>query len=74
MLKQIEFPADLFELPRKNGELAPFAGDGAFLLVAYGLSFMGGDVPPVETPDEMPEYEPPRMPRRSIDQDEYYPK
>ena len=76
LCKQNEFPIDLFEMPRKAGELAlaPFAGDGAFLLVAYGLSFMRGDVPPVETPDEMPAYEPPRAPKRSIDQDEYYPK
>jgi len=73
-LKQKEFPNDLFELPRRPGELAPFGGDGAFLLVAYGLSFIGAEVPPVENPNEMPPYEPERAPRRSIDQDEYYPK
>ena len=72
--KPNEYPEDLFELPSRGvGNLTAFRGDSAFLLVAYGLSFMGADVPPAETPEQVPDYQPPRS-RRSIDQDEYYPK
>jgi hypothetical protein len=76
-------PTDLFEMPVRSKarnwfgaaeELKRFTGDSAFLLVAYGLSYMGGDVPSSDTPDQVDAYSPPRMPRRSIDQDEYYPK
>ena len=70
-----DVPSDIYELPEgRQGSLVSFKGDGTFLLVAYGLSFMGGDVPPCEAPDQMPNYAPPRNPTRSIDQDEYYPK
>ncbi len=45
-----------------------------FLLVTYGLSFLGTDVPEVDNPSNIPPLifqQPPRMP---IDQEEYYPK
>jgi hypothetical protein len=69
-----EFPNDLYELfSDRSGEYRRFDGDGGFLLVAYGLSFLRGDVPPVVVPDQVTPYEPPRH-VKSIDQDDYYPK
>ena len=66
-------PVDLFDWP-KNGTLSPFRGDATFLLVAYGLSFLGADVPEVDNPSEMPPMRIQQHPRAPIDQDEYYPK
>lgn len=67
-------PTDLYELPvRPRARPTPFPDDGTFLLVAYGLSFLKGDVPVAESPDEVEPFEPPRWVVR-IDQDEFYPK
>jgi len=69
------FPDDLFELPRERGaRLQRFQEDAAFLLVAYGLSFLGADVPRVDRPSEVPPFTISRTARPPVDQDEYYPK
>jgi hypothetical protein len=69
-IRDAGFPADLCEWP----SLKPFQEDAAFLLVAYGLSYLGTDVPEVETPSEIPPMRIPMRVRAPIDQDEYYPK
>lgn len=66
-------PDDLYEWP-ENGRLSQLREDGTFLLVAYGLSYLGADVPEVDNPGEMPPLVIPRDPRTPVDQDEYYPK
>jgi len=69
-IRDAGFPADLFEWP----SLKRFQEDAAFLLVAYGLSYLGTDVPEVETPSQIPPMRIPMRVRAPIDQDEYYPK
>lgn len=73
MIVANEYPPDLYEIGAR-GSREPFADDPNFMLVAYGLSFMGTDVPPAEAPEEGAVFSPPERPRRSIDQDEFYPK
>lgn len=68
-----EYPPDLYEIGAR-GSREPFRDDPNFMLVAYGLSFMGTDVPPADAPEEGAVFSPPQRPRRSIDQDEFYPK
>lgn len=68
-----EYPPDLYEIGAR-GSRELFSDDPNFMLVAYGLSFMGTDVPPADAPEEGAEFAPPHRPRRSIDQDEFYPK
>ena len=46
------FPDDLYDWP-DNGQLQPFREDAAFLLVAYGLSYLGADVPIVDEPSKI---------------------
>jgi hypothetical protein len=67
------FPEDLYEWP-SGTQLSLFKEDAAFLLVAYGLSYLATDVPEVDNPADMPPFVIPRHPRPPIDQDEYYPK
>jgi hypothetical protein len=67
------FPGDLYDWPER-GRLVPFREDATFLLVAYGLSYLGTDVPEVDSPSEMPPLVIPKHPRAPVDQDEYYPK
>ena len=67
------FPDDLYDWPEK-GQMIPFREDATFLLVAYGLSYLGTDVPEVDNPSEMPPLVIQQHPRTPIDQDEYYPK
>ena len=67
------FPEDLYDWP-ETGRLIPFREDATFLLVAYGLSYLGTDVPEVDNPSEMPPLVISPHPRVPIDQDEYYPK
>lgn len=67
------FPHDLYDWPRME-PLVHFREDATFLLVAYGLSHLGGDVPVVDNPSEIEPLEIPQGPRTPIDQDEYYPK
>jgi hypothetical protein len=52
----------------------PYKGDATFLLVAYGLSYSGADVPLSETPDQVSELDlsRPRLSRHDVD--ELYPK
>lgn len=69
-IRDAGFPADLCEWP----SLAPFREDAAFLLVAYGLSYLGTDVPEVNTPSQIPPMRIPMRVRPPVDQDEYYPK
>ncbi len=66
-------PDDLYEWP-EGGQPIPLREDATFLLVAYGLSHLGPDVPEVDNPGEMPPLVIPRNPRTPVDQDEYYPK
>lgn len=66
-------PEDLFDWPT-GPTLRPFREGATFLLVAYGLSFLGTDVPEVDNPSEMPPLVIPRNPLGPRDQDEYYPK
>lgn len=61
-------PADL-----RGPEGESFRGDPTFLLVAYGLSHLAAEVPPVTNPDDIPPLVI-RLPRRIIDRDELYPK
>ena len=68
------FPDDLYDWPEKGGQLIHFRKDATFLLVAYGLSYLGTDVPEVDNPSEMPPLVIQQHPRTPIDQDEYYPK
>ncbi len=67
------FPDDLYDWP-ENGQLIKFRDDATFLLVAYGLSSLGWDVPEVDNPSDIPPLEISRDPEAPIDQDEYYPK
>jgi hypothetical protein len=67
------FPQDLHEWPTGT-RLSPFTEDAAFLLVAYGLSYLATDVPEVDNPADMPPFTIPRHPRPPVDQDEFYPK
>ena len=69
-VRDAAFPAALCEWP----SMKPFQEDAAFLLVAYGLSNSGTDVPEVEIPSQIPPMRIPVCVRASIDQDEYYPK
>jgi len=66
-------PEDLCEWSADRG-MTPFRGEATFLLVAYGLSWLGTDVPEVDTPSEMPTFEVRRKVKVPIDQDEYYPR
>lgn len=69
------FPADLFEFPAgRNQAPQRFTEDATFLLVAYGLSCLGADVPPVTAPNEVPNWRPPERRKARLDQDELYPK
>lgn len=68
-----EYPNDLFEFEGRS-TTQPFKNDAAFMLVAYGLSYVGADVPPVDAPEDGADYTPIFRPRRPIDQDEFYPK
>ena len=67
------FQTNLYDWPEK-GQMIPFREDATFLLVAYGLSYLGTDVPEVDNPSEMPPLVIQQHPRTPIDQDEYYPK
>ena len=67
------FPVDLYDWP-ENGKMVQFLEDATFLLVAYGLSYLGTDVPEVDNPSEIPPLVIPKDPVTPIDQDEYYPK
>lgn len=70
--KQIQDPGVPEDLRDWSGR--KFDGDATFLLVAYGLSYPGADVPPVESPGNVPPWKPECTCRPPIDQDEYYPK
>lgn len=67
-------PTDLYDWPSTNRERSPFVEEATFVLVAYGLSRLGTEVPEVDNPDEMPPLEDLQRVRPPIDQDEYYPK
>lgn len=60
-------PADLHE---EDGR--PYADDPRFLLVAYGLSHFGLDVPEIASPNEIPEFKPAPLPERAIHHEEIY--
>jgi hypothetical protein len=69
------FPDDLFECPEGGNQLPKrFTEDATFLLVAYGLSWLGADVPPVAAPNEVPNWRPPESRKARLDQDELYPR
>jgi hypothetical protein len=69
------FPTDLYDWPDgQPSRLVPFVEDPAFALVAYGLSFLGLDVPPVERPGETPPLVVPGYAAQLVDQEEYYPR
>jgi hypothetical protein len=69
------FPDDLFELPQiRSRGLTPFSESPAFLLVAYGLSWLGADVPEVVVPNEVASWRPSTTRRERLEQDELYPK
>ncbi len=72
-IRDAGIPDDLYDWP-ENGRLIPLREDATFLLVAYGLSYLGQDVPEVDNPSEMPPFVIPRNPKTPVDQDEYYPK
>ena len=67
------FPDDLFDWPDK-GQPKPFREDATFLLVAYGLSFLGTDVPIVDKPSKIRPLTIQQRVHMPIDQDGKYPK
>lgn len=74
-IARIGFPEDLFEWDTTSPpQTNPFEGDATFLLVAYGLSHLGVNVPPVENPDNVQPLDLSEKTRPPVDQDEYYPK
>jgi hypothetical protein len=69
------FPDDLYEWStgRPPG-VEPFQEDPTFLLVAYGLSHLGVNVPPVANPEDVPPLDLSAAKGLPIDVDDYYPK
>lgn len=65
------FPDDLYDWP-DNGQLQPFREDATFLLVAYGLSYLGADVPIVDKPSKIRPLIIQQRVRLPIDQNEKY--
>ena len=75
LIAKIGFPEDLFEWDTTSPpQTNPFEGDATFLLVAYGLSHLGVNVPPVDNPDDVQPLDFFEKTRPPVDQDEYYPK
>ncbi|MYA80353.1 MAG: hypothetical protein F4X39_07490 [Acidobacteriia bacterium] len=74
-IAEVRFPEDLCEWSTSSPPQAnPFEEDATFLLVAYGLSYLGANVPPVDNPEDVPPLEMSNRKKLPGDQDEYYPK
>ena len=74
-IAKVGFPEDLCEWSASGPPQAnPFEEDATFLLVAYGLSYLGANVPPVDNPEDVPPLEMSDRRKPPVDQDEYYPK
>ena len=72
-LREAGRPEDLEDWP-EDGRRTAFREEPTFLLVAYGLSWLGVDVPVADKPSDMRPMEFRERVRPPIDQDEYYPK
>ena len=74
-IAEVRFPEDLCEWSTSSPPQAnPFEEDATFLLVAYGLSYLGANVPHVDNPEDVPPLEMSDRRKLPVDQDEYYPK